>query len=31
MLMAVMRRAYESASYCSSANAWLEPSRDQLR
>jgi hypothetical protein len=31
MLMAAMRRAYESANYCSSAIAWLEPSRDQLR
>ena len=31
MLMAVMRRAYERASYCSTAAAWLEPGRDQLR
>jgi hypothetical protein len=31
MLMAVMRRAYEPASYCSTAAAWLEPGRDQLR
>ena len=31
MLMAVMRRAYERASYCSTAAAWLEPGRDQFR
>ncbi len=31
MLMAVMRRAYERASYCSTAVAWLEPGRDQFR
>ncbi len=30
-LLAVMRRAYEPASYCSSAVAWLEPIRDQVR
>ena len=30
MLLAVMRRAYERASYCSTAVAWLEPSPDQL-
>ena len=30
MLMAVMRRAYERASYCSTAAAWLEPGRDLL-
>ncbi len=30
-LMAAMRRAYERASYCSTAAAWLEPGRDQLR
>ena len=29
-LLAVMRRAYERGSYCSSAIAWLEPSQDQL-
>ena len=29
-LLAAMRRAYERASYCSSAIAWLEPSPDQL-
>ena len=27
MLLAVMRRAYERASYCSTAIAWLEPGR----
>jgi hypothetical protein len=31
MLLAVMHRAYERASYCSTAAAWLEPGRDQLR
>ena len=31
MLLAAMRRAYQRASYCSSAIAWLEPSPDQLR
>jgi len=31
MLLAVMRRAYERASYCSTAAAWLEPSPDQFR
>ena len=30
-LLAVMRRAYERASYCSTAAAWLEPSPDQFR
>jgi hypothetical protein len=30
-LMAVMRRAYERASYCSTSAAWLEPGRDQFR
>ncbi len=29
-LLAVMRWAYEPASYCSSAVAWLEPGRDQF-
>ena len=31
MLMPVMRRANERASYCSSAMAWLERGRDQFR
>ncbi len=31
MVLAVMRRSYERASYCSSAIAWLEPGRDQFR
>jgi hypothetical protein len=31
MLMAVMLRAYERASYCSTAAAWPEPCRDQFR
>ncbi len=30
-LLAVMRRAYERASYCSTAAAWLEPGRHQFR
>ena len=30
-LLAAMRRAYERASYCSTAVAWLEPGRDQFR
>jgi len=29
--LAVMRRAYERASYCSTAVAWLEQGRDQFR
>ena len=29
-LLAVMRQAYERASYCSTAIAWLEPGRDEL-
>jgi hypothetical protein len=31
MLLAVMRRAYERASCCSTAVAWLEPIRGQFR
>ena len=31
MRLAAMRRAYERASYCSTAAAWLEPGRDQFR
>ena len=31
MLLAVMRRAYERASYCPTAVAWLEPGQDQFR
>jgi hypothetical protein len=31
MLMAVMLPAYERASYCSTAAAWLEPCREQFR
>lgn len=30
MLLAVMRRACERASYCSTAAAWLEPGKDQF-
>ncbi len=31
MLLAVMRRAHERASYCSTAVAWLQPGRGQFR
>jgi hypothetical protein len=31
MLVAMMRRACERESFCSTAVAWLEPGRDQFR